>query len=105
MVMSLLGIVTNAMCFMFYFNFYFSMTWLFLTYLLAEGWMSPAVAMIQATIDVRFKGVAMGVVKGVASGVCKGVAKGVRTLTWDLLRAMMAAASLRMRLRRRSGSP
>lgn len=61
MVMSLLGIVTNAMCFMFYFNFYFSMTWLFLTYLLAEGWMSPAVAMIQATIDVRFKGVAMGV--------------------------------------------
>lgn len=61
MVMSLLGVVTNSICFMFTFNFYFSMTFLFLTYLLAEGWMAPAVAMIQATIDVRFKGVAMGV--------------------------------------------
>ena len=30
-------------------------------YLCAEGWMSPAVAMIQATIDVRYKGVAIGV--------------------------------------------
>ena len=59
--MSLIGIVTNAFCFMFSFNFYFSMAWLFLNYLLAEGWMSPGVAMIQATIDVRYKGVAMGV--------------------------------------------
>ena len=49
------------MCFMFTFNFYFSMAFLFLTYLLAEGWMAPGVAMIQATIDVRYKGVAMGV--------------------------------------------
>ncbi len=61
MTMSLLGIVTTSCCFMFTFNFYFSMAFLFLTYLLAEGWMSPAVAMIQATIDVRYKGVAMGV--------------------------------------------
>ena len=61
MIMSLLGVVTNSICFMFTFNFYFSMTFLFLTYLLSEGWMAPAVAMIQATIDVRFKGVAMGV--------------------------------------------
>lgn len=61
MTMSLLGCVTTTLCFMITFNFYFSMTFLFLTYLLAEGWMSPAVAMIQATIDVRFKGVAMGV--------------------------------------------
>ena len=37
------------------------MFWLFMEYLLAEGWMSPAVAMIQLTIDVRYKGVAMGV--------------------------------------------
>ena len=59
--MSILGIFTTSLCFMFTFNFYFSMTFLFLTYLLAEGWMSPAVAMIQATIDVRYKGVAMGV--------------------------------------------
>lgn len=61
MVQSLLGAVTTTMCFMFSFNFYFSMAFLFLTYLLAEGWMAPAVAMIQATIDVRYKGVAMGV--------------------------------------------
>ena len=59
--MSMLGIVTTCMCFLFTFNFYFSMTFLFLTYLCAEGWMSPAVAMIQLTIDVRYKGVAMGV--------------------------------------------
>lgn len=49
------------MCFAFSFNFWFSMVWLFLTYLCAEGWMSPAVAMIQISIDVRYKGVAMGV--------------------------------------------
>ena len=61
MIMSLFGVVTTSLCFMFTFNFYFSMTFLFLTYLLAEGWMSPSVAMIQATIDVRYKGVAMGV--------------------------------------------
>ena len=61
MVMSLIGVVTCSLTFMFSFNFYFSITFLFLTYLLAEGWMSPSVAMIQATIDVRFKGVAMGI--------------------------------------------
>ena len=59
--MSLLGFVTTALCFMFTFNFYFSMAFLFLSYLLAEGWMAPAIAMIQATIDVRYKGVAMGI--------------------------------------------
>lgn len=61
MIQCLLGIVTNCLCFLLQFNFYFSMTMLFLTYLLSEGWMSPAVAMIQLTIDVRYKGVAMGV--------------------------------------------
>jgi len=44
--MSLAGIVTNCFCFLFTFNFYFSIVWLFLTYLCSEGWMSPAVAMI-----------------------------------------------------------
>ena len=61
MIMSFIGVFTNAFCYMFHFSFYFSMSFLFLTYLLSEGWMSPAVAMIQATIDVRYKGVAMGV--------------------------------------------
>ena len=59
--MSFIGIITNTLCFMVTANFYFSMAMLFLTYFLSEGWMSPAVAMIQATIDVRYKGVAMGV--------------------------------------------
>ena len=44
--MSMAGIVTTCMCFLFTFDFYFSMAFLFLTYLCAEGWMSPAVAMI-----------------------------------------------------------
>ena len=61
MTMSLLGIATTCLCFLVTFNFYFSITCLFLTYFLAEGWMSPAVAMIQLTIDVRYKGIAMGV--------------------------------------------
>ena len=61
MIMSILGIITNCLCFLFTFNFAFSMFWLFMGYLCAEGWMSPAVAMIQATIDVRYKGVAIGV--------------------------------------------
>lgn len=59
--MSIIGIFTCSLTFLFSFNFYFSMVFLFLNYLCAEGWMSPAVAMIQATIDVRYKGVAMGV--------------------------------------------
>ena len=49
--MSLVGIVTASLCFLFTFNFYFSMTFLFLNYLLAEGWMSPAVAMIQESTE------------------------------------------------------
>ena len=46
MTMSLFGVITTSLTFMFTFNFYFSITWLFLTYLLAEGWMSPSVSMI-----------------------------------------------------------
>lgn len=61
MIMSLFGVITCSAVFMVTFSFYWSITFLFLEYLLAEGWMSPSVAMIQATIDVRFKGVAMGI--------------------------------------------
>ena len=39
-VMSLLGVVTNCLCYLLKFSFYFSMSMQFLTYLLAEGWMS-----------------------------------------------------------------
>ena len=60
-VMSLLGAITCSLCFLINYNFYFSMSMLFLEYLCGEGWMAPAVAMIQITIDVRYKGVAMGV--------------------------------------------
>ena len=60
-VMSLLGVVTTCLCYLISFNFYFSMFWLFMLYLCAEGWITPSVAMIQLTIDVRYKGVAMGV--------------------------------------------
>jgi len=60
-IMSLNGVLFCSLLFLFTFSFYFSIACLFLQYLLSEGWMSPAVAMIQATIDVRFKGVAMGV--------------------------------------------
>lgn len=60
-VMSLNGVLMCSLIFLFSFSFYFSIACLFLQYFLSEGWMSPAVAMIQATIDVRFKGVAMGV--------------------------------------------
>ena len=58
-IMSLLGIVTNSLCYMTTFNFYFSMSMQFLTYLLAEGWMSQALSMIQFTIDAKYKGVAV----------------------------------------------
>ena len=45
-IMSIAGVVTNCLCYLFTFNFYFSMTMQFLTYLLAEGWMSQGLAMI-----------------------------------------------------------
>jgi len=60
-IQSLLGVITNCLCYLTTWNFYFSMSMQFLTYLLAEGWMSPAVAMIQFTIDAKYKGVAMAV--------------------------------------------
>lgn len=42
-------------------NFNFSIVMLFLDYLLCEGWISPIYAMIQTVIDVKYKGVAIGV--------------------------------------------
>jgi len=61
MVMSILGVPVCAACFLVHNNFWFSMTFLFLEYLLCEGWMSPSVSMIQQVVDVRYKGVAIGV--------------------------------------------
>ena len=60
-VQSLIGVVTNSLCYLTTFSFYFSMSMQFLTFLLAQGWMSPALAMIQLTIDAKHKGVAMAV--------------------------------------------
>ena len=60
-IMSLLGIITNCLCYLTTFSFYFSITMQFLTYLLAEGWMSQGLAMIQLTIDAKYKGVSMAV--------------------------------------------
>lgn len=42
-------------------SFWFSMFMLFLDYLLCEGWGSPVYSMIQTVIDVKYKGVAIGV--------------------------------------------
>lgn len=61
MIMSLLAAVCYALAFSFTFSFSFSMVFLFFAFLLGEGWMPPALAMIQTTIDVRYKAVAMAV--------------------------------------------
>jgi len=61
MIMSIVGALCSALVFSFTFSFSFSMVFLFLMFLLGEGWMPPALAMIQTTIDVRFKAVSMAV--------------------------------------------
>ena len=38
-----------------------SITALFLEYLFCEGWMPPAMSMLQTCIDTRFKGVSIGI--------------------------------------------
>lgn len=38
-----------------------SITALFLEYLLCEGWMPPAMSMLQTCMDTRFKGVSIGI--------------------------------------------
>ena len=59
--MSILGAICQGLTFFLNFSFGFSMTFLFLAFLLGEGWMPPALAMIQTTIDVRYKAVSMAV--------------------------------------------
>jgi len=44
--MSLAGVPICAFCFLFHFNFYFSVWWLFSEYLFCEGWLSPNISMI-----------------------------------------------------------
>ena len=59
--MSILGAACGALTFLLDFSFAFSMSFLFLMFLTGEGWMPPALAMIQTTIDVRYKAVSMAV--------------------------------------------
>ena len=61
MFMSLIGGACAAIAFSTTFSFWFSTLMLFPMYLLGEGWMPPALAMIQTTIDVRYKAVSMAV--------------------------------------------
>lgn len=50
-VMSLIAVPIFMLCYLFTFNFYFSMCWYFLEFLLCEGWMSPNIAMIMTVIE------------------------------------------------------
>lgn len=59
--MSLLAIPTTVLCFAVNNSFPVSMTFLFLEYLLAEGWNSPAISMIQQVVDPSVKGVAISI--------------------------------------------
>jgi MFS family permease len=59
--MSAIGVPVSLALFLVNASFGFSITMLFLDYLLCEGWISPSYAMIQAVIDVKYKGVAIGV--------------------------------------------
>jgi len=60
-IMSIACVPVSLALFLLEGNFYFSITMLFLDYLLCEGWISPIYAMIQTVIDVKYKGVAIGV--------------------------------------------
>jgi len=59
--MSAIGVPVSLMLFCINSSFGFSITMLFFDYLLCEGWISPIYAMIQTVIDVKYKGVALGV--------------------------------------------
>ena len=59
--MSGIGVPVSLMLFCINSSFGFSITMLFFDYLLCEGWISPIYAMIQTVIDVKYKGVALGV--------------------------------------------
>ena len=59
--MSLLGAPVSAVCFLTSFSFWFSMTMLFLVYIVCEGWMAPNMSMIQTMIETKYKAVSIGV--------------------------------------------
>lgn len=59
--MSFMAIPTTIICFSVNNSFPVSMTFLFLEYLLAEGWNSPAISMIQQVVDPSVKGVAISI--------------------------------------------
>jgi hypothetical protein len=60
MAMSALCVPISLLLFCCNLSFTFSISMLFLDYLLCEGWISPVYAMIQTVIDVKYKGVAIG---------------------------------------------
>lgn len=60
-VMSFNAIFTCSLLFLVPGSFAFSMSMVFVNFLIAEGWPSPTIAMIQTVIDVQYKGAAIGV--------------------------------------------
>ena len=58
---SMMAIPVCCIAFLTASSFGLSITFLFLEYLLAEGWMPAAVSMLMTVIDNRFKGVAVGI--------------------------------------------
>ena len=60
-VQSLTAVPICAFAFLTHYSFALSMTFVFLEYLLSEGWMPPTLAMLMTCIDIKFKGVAVGI--------------------------------------------
>jgi MFS family permease len=58
---SLVAVPIIAVTYTTSFSFYFSVTFVFLEYLLAEGWIPPTLSMILACIDPMYKGLAVGI--------------------------------------------
>lgn len=54
---SLLSIPTACVAFLITSSFYVSISFLIMMYIVSEGWISPAISMIQAIVDTEFKGV------------------------------------------------
>jgi len=61
MFQSISAVPICAIAFLTHYSFALSMTFVFLEYLLSEGWMPPTLAMLMTCIDVKFKGVAVGI--------------------------------------------
>lgn len=99
-VMSILAIPTSALCFSISNSFPTSMTFLFLEYLLAEGWNSPAISMVQQVVDPAVKGVAISlylfavtIVGTIGSVVVGSVSKALHTETNGPLLGYICAIS------------